>query len=130
MWSKFSVGLILAVATILFSQAAMAHTRVYLNFGFPVIDLEYRAYHGPDYVVREVPACAPPERVYVVHDYMPYPYRIWVAGYRHWDGYRQVWVPGHWELVSPRHDAPEFRDRDNHGDRDWHDDRDRWEDRD
>jgi hypothetical protein len=130
MWSRFAAGFIMTVAIVLMAQPAMAGTRVYVNFGFPVIGLGYRAYHGPAYVVRDVPPCPPPERVYVVHEYMPYPYRIWVSGYRHWDGSRHVWVPGHWETVTPRH-APEYRDyrdRDNHNDR--YNDRDRFEDRD
>ena len=133
MWSKFSVGLCMAVAMILFSQSAMAGTRVYLNFGFPVIDLEYRAHHGYAQVEYDVQPYLPPERVYAVHEYMPYPRRIWVSGYRDWDGYRHVWVPGHWETLSPRHDeAPKFKDkdRDYRGDRDSYNDRDRWEDRD
>jgi hypothetical protein len=26
---------------------------------------------------------------------------VWVDGYWHWDGVRQVWVPGRWEPASP-----------------------------
>ena len=48
----------------------------------------------------------------------PRPGYVWVPGYRAWDGYRRVWVPGHWEPAH-RHRGYAYygprRDRDGDG---------------
>ena len=41
---------------------------------------------------------------------------VWVPGYRTWDGYRRVWVPGHWERPRGHHGyGPRRWDRDGDG---------------
>jgi len=79
----FCVAVIL-VLLVLFAQTADAATRVYVNFGPPVVEVEYRAYAHPSYRDHEV------RRV------VPAPRHSWVQGHRH----GRVWVPGHWERIQ------------------------------
>jgi hypothetical protein len=46
--------------------------------------------------VVQVPPPPPPPAEYVTAQ--PTPSAIWVAGYYGYDGYRYVWVAGHWEI--------------------------------
>jgi hypothetical protein len=110
--------IILGVATmiLLAGQPAMAGTRVSINLGFPVIGMGFYGHHGYGHVTYGMYPYYYPERVYIVHEYMPRPYRIWVPGHSIWDHNRRVWVPGHWETVYPEDEA-EYRD--GHHDRDY-----------
>jgi hypothetical protein len=46
--------------------------------------------------VVQVPPPPPPPAEYVTTQ--PTPSAVWVAGYYGYDGYRYVWVAGHWEI--------------------------------
>jgi hypothetical protein len=70
---RLLISALLAVGTIGSAAtpiASAAETRFQFSFGTPV-NHEYAPAHRPGYV--------------------------WVPAYRGWDGYREVWVPGHWE---------------------------------
>jgi|SoiMethySBSTD1v2_1073268.scaffolds.fasta_scaffold3852614_1 hypothetical protein len=72
---KLLISALLAVGTI--GAAAMpltsaADTRIELGYGAPA-QYQYEPAQRPGHV--------------------------WVPGYRAWDGYRRVWVPGHWERM-------------------------------
>jgi len=46
-----------------------------------------------------VPPQPPPPAEYQTAQ--PTPSAIWVYGYYDYDGYRYLWVPGHWEIPPP-----------------------------
>ena len=68
-----AVGTIGAAAT---PVASAAETHFQFSYGTPVRH-EYHGGHRPGYV--------------------------WVPGHREWNGYRQAWVPGHWERARGHH---------------------------
>jgi hypothetical protein len=49
-------------------------------------------------VVERGPYPAPAPRVEYRPAPPPYPV-VWVRGYWHWNGYRYVWIPGHYRRV-------------------------------
>lgn len=51
-------------------------------------------------VVVEAPPAPPPPPSEVM-TYQPRPDAVWVSGYYAYDGYRYVWVQGHWEIPPP-----------------------------
>lgn len=72
---KLIVSALLAAATMVAAATpltSVADARIELSYGAPV-QYEY----GP----------------------APSPGHVWVPGYRAWDGYHRVWVPGHWERM-------------------------------
>lgn len=65
---KSMLTVLMATGLILFAQRSMADTQVYLNFGFPAVQMEEDS-------------CG---------DY------IWIEGHYCTEHTRHVWVPGHW----------------------------------
>jgi hypothetical protein len=126
---KFFIILGVSAMIILAGQPAAAGTRVSVNLGFPVIGLGYYGHHGYAHVTYGYPWYYPYERVYIVHDYIPRPYRVWVPGYSIWEHHHRVWVPGHWETVYPDREPEYYRDGHHDRDNDRYNDEDR-EDRD
>jgi len=49
-------------------------------------------------VVQRPPAPAPPLRVEVIPARPQYPV-VWVRGHWRWNGFRWVWIPGHYRRV-------------------------------
>ena len=45
----------------------------------------------------------PPAPAVVVRPPVPQPGYVWAPGYWGWDGYRYVWVEGHWMAPRPGH---------------------------
>jgi len=110
----FCVAVIL-VLLMLFAQTADAATRVFVSFGSPAVEVEYRACPHPDYRYNEVYRVAPAPR------------HSWVEGcYRgHRNG--RAWVPGHWERIQAQREdvhRPGY-ERDVPRNRSWDRDRDR-----
>src|SRR5262245_41013540 len=77
-------GTLVAAATPLTSAA---DSRIELTYGAPV---QYQQYEY-----------APAAR----------PGYVWVPGYRAWDGYHRVWVPGHWERAHGPRGYAQYRPR-------------------
>jgi hypothetical protein len=50
-------------------------------------------------VVEAVPPMPPPPSE--LQTAQPTPSAMWVYGYYDYDGYRYLWVPGHWEIPPP-----------------------------
>jgi len=53
---------------------------------------------APTVIVERGPYPAPPPRVEYRPAPPPYPV-VWVRGHWHWNGYRYVWIPGHYRRV-------------------------------
>ena len=70
----------IALSLILFSQKAMAGTRVYVSFGFPVVQFEM---YGGD----------------------PCEDSIWIEGHYYLEQSRYVWVPGYWVPIRHNHNV-------------------------
>lgn len=115
----FCVAVIL-VLLVLFAQTADAATKVYVNFGPPVVEVEYRAYDHPSYRDHEVRRVVPAPRHY------------WVQGYYRCHRYERVWVPGHWEKMPAYREHVRAPRCDRYGawDRKWDRDREQGSDRD
>jgi hypothetical protein len=54
-------------------------------------------------VVRQMPAMPPPPPTPTAEAVTPPPSSsaVWIPGYSAYDGYRNVWVAGHWEIPPP-----------------------------